>query len=297
MKNFRPALLNLLLFCCALGVDWQILGCGRVHAQTAAAGEAEAQKCEERIASVRRDVLSRYDDALGELQLAFQKAADLEGALAVRAERKRANLEQTLAESDVVNEPKTLRAIQQQMITKMKELTSQLVQETVPKLIELKRSLTVAGKLDDAVAVRAAIERLQTSHVPIARPNPLEPIPAELLLQAYSADRTRADKTYKGQKITVRGVVGAFRQDPGDAKQFQVYLAGNNSTGWIQCSFSTADFRFREEQQFNNTFLVVSARNNENASVRWQKGQTAEIRGICDGFDETVRLTKSEFVR
>jgi hypothetical protein len=294
MKGDR--MMRHLAFFCTLALVWHLHGAGVARAQTAAAGEAEAQKCEERIASVRRDVLGRYDDALNELQVGLQKAADLEGALAVRAERQRASQEQALAESDLVTEPKALRALQLQMITKMKELIAQLVQETVPKLIELKRSLTMAGKLDDAVSVRAAIERLQNSHVPISKPNPLEPIPAEILLQSYSADRARADKTFKGQKITVRGVVGAFRQDPGDAKQFQVYLAGN-SGGWVQCSFSTADFRFREEQQFNNTFLVVVSRNNENASVRWQKGQTAEIRGLCDGFDETVRLTKCELVR
>jgi len=281
---------------CAFVLAWQLQGSHLLHGQTAAPGEAEAQKCEERIASVRRDILGRYDDALNELQLGLQKAADLEGALAIRAERQRLSQEQTLAESDLVNEPKTLRALQVQMIAKMKELISQLVQDTVPKLIELKRSLTVAGKLDDAVTVRTAIERLQTSHIPISKPNPLESIPAETLLQAYSADRARADKTYKGQKITVRGVVGAFRQDPNDAKQFHVYLAGN-SAGWVQCAFSTADFRFREEQQFNNTFLVVISRSNENASVRWQKGQTAEIRGVCEGFDEAVRVTKCEFVR
>ena len=34
---------------------------------------------------MRRDVLNRYDAALQELQVNFQKAADLEGAVAVRA--------------------------------------------------------------------------------------------------------------------------------------------------------------------------------------------------------------------
>lgn len=288
LRAFAPA--GALLLASFLGM------CASVSAQTAAVGEAEAQKCEERIAAVCRDVLGRYDDALNELQVGLQKSADLEGALAVRAERQRVSKEQALSETDLVNEPKALRALQVQMITKMKELTSQLVQETVPKLIDLKRALTVAGRLDDAVTVRAAIERLQTTHLPVSRPNPLEPITADSLLQAYSADRARADKTYKGQKITVRGVVGAFRQDANDAKQFHVYLAGNTG-GWVQCAFSTENYRFREEQQFNNTFLVVTSRGNDNASVRWQKGQTAEIRGVCDGFDEAVRVTKCEIVR
>ena len=56
-------------------------------AQNVNLGESEALKCEEKIASVRRDVLGKYEDSLGELQATLQKAADLEGSLAVRALR------------------------------------------------------------------------------------------------------------------------------------------------------------------------------------------------------------------
>src|SRR5688572_31468625 len=78
------------------------------HAQSVAAGEAEASKCLERIASVRREVLGRYEDGLAELQSQFQKVADLEGALNVRAERQRLQKEQSLSEKQFVNEPRAL---------------------------------------------------------------------------------------------------------------------------------------------------------------------------------------------
>jgi hypothetical protein len=265
-------------------------------AQNAGLGESEAQKCEEKIASVRRDVLSKYDDTLNELQVGFQKAADLEGALAIRDERQRLANEQALADKDVVTVPKSLRTAQMQTLGKLKELITQLVQETVPRLIELKRSLTIAGKLDEAVAVRAAIERLQNSHAPVSRPDPGSVVTADALLQAYAADRARADKTYKGQKMAVRGVIGGFRQDQADSKFFHVFLAGANG-GWVQCAFSTAEYRFREEQQFNNTFLIVTAKAGEGSAMRWQKGQSADIRGVCDGFDDVVRLSKCDVVR
>ena len=84
-------------------------------------GESEALKCEEKIASVRRDVLGKYDDALGELQAALQKAADLESALAVRTERQRVTKERTLFERDYVAEPKSLRALQVQYVTQILE--------------------------------------------------------------------------------------------------------------------------------------------------------------------------------
>ena len=265
-------------------------------AQELTTGELEAQKCEERIASVQRDVLGRYDDALQELQLGMQKAADLEGALAIRAERQRVAKQQALTSNDLVNEPKALRALQTQTLTKMQELVAQLVGDTLPKLVEHKRALTIAGKLDEAVAVRAAIERLQNNHVPLNRPEPGSIVTADVLLQAYAADRARADKTYKGQKITVRGVVGGFRQDPADSKSFLVYLA-STSGGWVQCAFGAGEFRFREEQQFNTSSLVIIPKANEAGLARVQKGQPAEIRGVCEGLDEMVRLARCEIAR
>ena len=67
-------------------------------------------------------------------------------------------------------------------------------------------------------------------------------LPAETLLQAYTADRPRADKQYKGQRITVRGVLGGYRQDPTDAKLYLLYLTGGSTpSAWVQCAFPLAD--------------------------------------------------------
>ena len=258
-------------------------------------GETEALKCEEKIASVSRDVLGKYEDGLGELQNNLQKTADLEGALTVRAERARVAQEHTLSERNFVAEPKALRTLQAQQVAKLQELVAQVVQDTLPKLIELKKSLTVAGKLDDAVAVRTAIEKLQNSHVPVARAETGSTVPAETLLLAYSGDRSRADKTYKGQKITVRGVVGGYRQDPADAKFYDVYLAGATGSGFVQCVFSTNEYRFREEKNaFGAVTLVIVPKDGDNATVRIQKGQSLDIRGQCEGLDEMVRLGRCE---
>jgi len=261
-------------------------------------GESEALKCEEKIASVQRDVLGKYEDGLGELLNTLQKAADLEGALAVRAERQRLTLERTLSGKNFVVEPKALRLFQAQQLAKMQELVAQIVQDALPKLIELKRSMTVAGKLDDAVAVRTAIEKLQNSHVPLSRPDAGSVVPAETLLLAYAGDRTRADKTYKGQKITVRGVVGGYRQDPADAKFYHVYLTGGNSGVWVQCAFSTNDYRFREEKSaFGATTLVITPKDSDTAAARIQKGQGLDIRGVCEGLDEVVRLGRCDVAK
>jgi hypothetical protein len=265
-------------------------------AQGVAGGEAEAQKCEERIAAVQRDVVAKYETALHELQSATQKAADLEAALAVRDELRRLAVERSLTEKHVVAEPKALRTLQQQTLSRQQEMVTQLVQETLPRLLELKKALTVAGKLDEAVAVRGTVERLQNNYLPIVRADGLSIVTAEVLLSAYAADRARADKIYKGQRIVVRGLIGGFRTDANDARAYELFLTSGPGAGWVQCSF-TPETRFREEKAaFNTQVLVILGKENE-TSARVQKGQSFELRGVCDGFDESVRLSQCELLR
>ncbi len=264
---------------------------------TLSPAEAEAQKCEDKIANVQRDILGKYEDSLGELQLTFQKAADLDGALTVRAERQRVAKEQSLSDKDYVDEPKALRTLQTQLVTKVRELTAQLVQESMPRLIEFKKTLTVAGKLDEALNVRSAIERLQNTHVPVVRASAGTVVPAETLILAYGADRGRADKTYKGTKITVHGVLAGYRQDSADANVYNLYLTGGTGNGWVQCSLSASNYRFREEKgSFGAVSFVITTKDGD-STARVQKGQTVDIRGVCEGFDEVVRLGKCELPR
>jgi hypothetical protein len=266
-----------------------------LHSQTVAAGEAEAAKCHDRIAGVEREVLGKYEDSIAELQVQFQKAADLDGALAVRKERQRLQAEHRLTEKELVAEPRALRTLQQQSVAKITELTAALVNETVPKLVEIKKALTIAGKLDEAVAVRSLIEKLQNDHLRVERPESGQFIPAETLLLAYAADRDRADKTYKGVRLSLRGIVGAFRPDPADNRNYTVFLTKGANSGWIACSFNNGNLRFREEKQFNTNSLLIIDRNEIVARV--QTGQSLDVQGTCDGFEDTVRLSKCEIVR
>jgi hypothetical protein len=244
---------------------------------------------------VEREVLGKYEDSIGELQLQFQKAADLDGALAVRTERQRLQADHHLTEKNLVNEPRSLRTLQQQTIAKIAELTAALVNETVPKLVELKKALTVGGKLDEAVTVRGLIEKLQNDHVRVERPENGQFVAAENLILAYAADRERADKTYKGVRLSLRGVVGAYRQDPADNRNYIIFLTKGTNGGWIACSFDTGNLRFREEKQYNTNYLLVFDRNEIIARV--QAGQSLDVQGTCDGFQDTVRLSKCEIVR
>ena len=267
----------------------------QIKPTAAGIGEAEAQKVEDRIASVRRDLISKYDMALGELQIQFQKAADLEAALAVRAERTRVQAEQALSEANYVKEPKSLRTLQTTMVTRMQELVSGVVNESLPKLVEYKKQLTMEGKLDDAVAVKQSIERLQNANVPITKAEPGVIVPVETLLQAYSADRGRADKTYKGVRFVVRGVMAGYRVDPNDATNLQIFVSPSGGTGWAQCTFNTSKWRYREDKFGTNTLLVLIPK--EGNEIRIAKGGPIEVLGECTGWDEMVKLTKCDVGR
>lgn len=264
-------------------------------AQAAAVGEAEANQCMDRLEAVRREVLGKYEDQLTELQTQFQKLADLESALAVRAEVQRVRAEKVLGELNLVSEPRALRALQQQSISKLEDLCASVVAETIPRLVELKKALTIAGQLDDAVKIRTLIEKLQNDHVPLVRPGDGELVQAETLLTAYAADRARADKAYKNARVTVRGTMVTYRIDPSNAQTATIYLGKPGGTGWIACAFS-GKLRFREERAFNSVTLVI---NNAagGPSLRWQTGQTVEIQGTCEGFEDVVRLGKCELPR
>jgi hypothetical protein len=264
-------------------------------AQTATAAEAEAHHCMERLESVRREILGKYEDQLGELQAQFQKTADLESALAVRAELQRVRGEKALGELHLVTDPKALRALQQQSMAKMEELSAGVVSEAVPRLVEVKKALTIAGQLDDAVKVRTLIERLQNDHVPLTRPGPGELVQADTLLTAYAADRTRADKAYKDARVTVRGTMVTYRIDANDTRRATLYLGKPGGTGWIACAFDSG-VRFREDKAFNVATLVVSPLAG-GTPLRWQMGQTVEILGTCEGFEDVVRLGKCELPR
>ena len=261
----------------------------------ASLGESEAQKIEDRIATVRRDVLSKYEAQLGELQLQLQKIADLEGSIAVRDERTRVHTEQALSESNFARDPKSLRTLQQTTHSKMNELVSGVVTEALPKLVELKKQLTVDGRLDDALVVKQTIERLQNANVPIVRAEAGSIVPAETLLRAYGADRSRADKTYKGVRIAVRGVMAGYKLDPENGKTLLVYLTGGTTTGWVLCSFSLTQWRYREDRASTGVVLVLIPK--DGTELRVPKGGPMDILGDCTGWDEMVKLSKCDIPR
>ncbi len=252
----------------------------------------EVTNLEKLIRDVRSDVVSKYEAGLSELQVGYQKAADLEGALAVRRERARLQEERALAESNLVEEPKQLRAFQDQYLQNQQRLVVQAVNNALPRMVELKRALTVGGKLDDAVRVRDEIRRIQQAYLPEMRSGEGEVVTAEEVAGAYAANAERADMAYRGRKLLVRGRVVSFRDGKEGGKASLVLAGGEGRFVEVGMVEGT---RVRAETAGVAGGIAVTVP--DGAVLRLGKGQVVEVRGRCEGLDGVVRLSDGQLKR
>ena len=170
-------------------------------------------------------------------------------------------------------------------------MIAQIVLEAVPKLVEMKKSLTVAGKLDEAVEVRSAIQRLQDATSPAQRLAPGAQVSAEEVYQAYQSSKERADKIYKGVKVLLRGRVAGVRPDPREPGALTLVLFGGVEGALVDCAFPAGEYRVREERQGQGIVYVVAHGNNDSAAMRLPRGAVAEFTGRCDGSDGGLRFS------
>jgi hypothetical protein len=255
--------------------------------------QAEVDRCERSMKSVRVEIGNRYEKRLLELRTGFQKAGDLEGALAVRSEEQRAHAdpERPLESRHLVEEPRSLKELQSELLGKQSEMIAQIVLEAVPKLVEMKKTLTVAGKLDEAVEVRVAIQRLQDATSPAQRLSAGAQVSAEEVYQAYQSSKERADKTYRGVKLLLRGRVAGVRPDPREPGALTLVLFGGVEGALVDCAFPPGEYRVREERQGQTVVYVVGHANNDSGALRVQRGGVAEFTGRCDGSDGGLRFS------
>ena len=219
----------------------------RTPAQTAtpavsAASDAWRQdlsKTERRIQEVRVEIGNRYEKKLGELRAAFQKLGDLENSVVIRDEERRlVGSDVALDVQNLVQEPRLLRDAQVELIGRQKEMLSQIVQESLPKLLELKKALTVSGRLDEALEVRRSIADLQDMVSPAEKVDTVTVVSAEDVFQTFQSSRPRADKMYKGRNLVVRGKLAGMRPDPRDPGSSVLVIFGGGEGMFIDCAFS-----------------------------------------------------------
>jgi len=271
-----------------------VLGSQRLHAQATSADavQAEVERCERRIREVRVEIGNRYEKRLGELRAGFQKAADLESALLVRNEERRLGTESDmpLDSRHLLEEPRLLREAQLELLAKQTEMVTQIVQDVVPRLVELKKALTVGGKLDEALEVRNSIQRLQDAGAPAQRLAGGAQVTADEVAMAYQSAKERADKIYKGVKVSLRGRVAGVRPDAKDPSSNVLVLFGGTDGSLVDCAFQSNEFRVREERSAQNVFYVVAHLNGDVPALRVQRGVVVEIQGRCEGFEGGLRF-------
>ncbi len=269
-----------------------------VHAQTPTAPNAdvwkmELKRAEDETRSVRIEIGNLYRRKLADLRAGFQKAADLENALTVREQEK--HLEESavpLEAKDVVGAPRSLREAQLELLTRQRDLLGAVLQKALPRLVEAKRALTVAGKLDEASEVLNAIGSLYDTLLgaPEKTANGTAVL-AEDLYMAYQAARKRADQVYKGRTLALRGRALGIRPDPRDSTAVVLVVYAEVEGGFIDCAFG-GNLRVREERQGQNVTFVVSHGPADANPLRFQKGSGVEVFGKCEGWDEGVRLVE-----
>ena len=266
-----------------------------VFAQTGSPAVADAwrqdlTKVERRIQEVRVEIGNRYEKKLGELRAGFQKLGDLENAVVIRDEERRlVGADIALDPQYLVHEPRALREAQIELLGKQKEMLTQIVQESLQKLVELKKTLTVSGRLDEALEVRRSIADLQDIVSPAERVENGTTVAADELFQTFQSSRMRADKMYKGRNLVLRGKVAGVRPDPRDPSVTVLVVYGGGEGMFIDCAFS-GDYRISEARQGGSVGYSVSKGANDPAPTKLARGAVIEISGRCEGWDAGVRF-------
>ena len=257
----------------------------------------DLSKTERRIQEVRVEIGNRYEKKLGELRAAFQKLGDLENSVVIRDEERRlVGSDVALDVQNLVQEPRLLRDAQVELIGRQKEMLSQIVQESLPKLLELKKALTVSGRLDEALEVRRSIADLQDMVSPAEKVDNGTVVSAEELFQTFQSSRPRADKMYKGRNLVVRGKLAGMRPDPRDPGSSVLVIFGGGEGMFIDCAFS-GDQRLNEVRQGSTASYSISKGGNDANPARLTRGALVEISGRCEGWDAGVRFGNCSVAR
>ncbi len=119
-----------------------------------------AQKCDQEVQARMEQISKDYVRELADLMDTFRLRGDLEKALAVRKEIERFETGKSLEPRYLVEIPIQLRELQQKFLAAPKKAADEIAKGKVATLEETKRKLTIDGKLDDAIVVKAEIDKI-----------------------------------------------------------------------------------------------------------------------------------------
>ena len=116
--------------------------------------------CEEMIRKKRVSLQAQYVGELEALEKASQAKGALEDIFAVKAERQRYLETPILAESNLVETPSSLRELQEKYFELQGGLAAKVVEEVVGRLEQQKQTLTIEGKLDEALQAKNDADKI-----------------------------------------------------------------------------------------------------------------------------------------
>jgi len=128
-----------------------------LSAQTSQSGVDLTTQCE--LAAQEKVVASQvpYGRELETLKSGYQFKGDLENVLAVKKEQDRFKNDDIVQEIDVVKSPETLRKLQ----LKYTQIGQRAAEQYLAELEVKKRTLTTQGRVDVAMEIKRAIEKIQ----------------------------------------------------------------------------------------------------------------------------------------
>ena len=127
-------------------------------------------------AEIRQKVITsqaQYAKELEALAKSYQAKGELESVFAVKNEQDRFMNSGRIEDANIVPSPVELRNLQAQYKALPEQIGQQTAKQYLTSLEEKKKNLTVEGKLDEAMAVKKDIEKLQARYsVEATKPRP-----------------------------------------------------------------------------------------------------------------------------
>jgi hypothetical protein len=116
--------------------------------------------CEEAIRQKRVALQAKYVGELEALEKSFQAKGALEDLFATKGERDRFLNTPLLAEENFVETPDALQELQQKYLELQQNVTASVAQEFVARLEQQKQTLTIEGRLEEAVIAKNNAENI-----------------------------------------------------------------------------------------------------------------------------------------
>ena len=121
-------------------------------------------QCEQEIRSKIATALAQYAKELDALAKSFQAKGELEAIMVVKNEQERFKNAGRIDDANIVESPAELHDIQAKYKALPETIGQQTAKQFLTALEEKKKNLTVEGKLDEAMAVKKDIEKIQARY-------------------------------------------------------------------------------------------------------------------------------------